>query len=369
MDQGYSWLRLLIDSSFASRFLVDRGGDIVYANRAAESLFEYAPNELTGKPISVIFASPEDRDRAIPQKYFPARRIVGDQKEIKGRTKLGRELIMRVGTSPIETVAASFLSVTVFDITQYKQTERELLFRGRQLEEAKRRVSQFAFLAAHDLRERLQKIASCSTEAKTALRGGDMNAAAAANEVILESTTQAQRLAEALLEYSLQASAILNLEFINLRHEVDAVLEKLSETVREAGVEIENNVPADLRIKADRPLFMRLVRDLIEGSMSLRESSSGISISAARNEERNQIRLDIGAKDTGEAKTENKASNDPGSRIAFEAGLATVRSICEQHGWTVDIEMLPDRRLGFQVDIPLGEPQNGGHCVSRAGGN
>lgn len=354
MDEGYSWLRLLIDSSFASRLLVDRSANIVFANLAAETLFGYGPDELTGKPIDVLFASPQDRDLAVPRRYFPGRRIRGDHEEIRGCTKQGRELVLRVGTSPIETVAASYVSVTIFDITRYKQTERELLFKGRQLEEAKRRVSKFALLAANDLQERLQRIGACVFEAKSALAAGDMVAAAAANDRVLDSTSNAQRLVDALLEYSLQASAILNLEFIHLRSEVDSVLNKLSETAGDAGPKIENKVPADLRIRADKPMFMRLLRDLVEKSMSLRRNASGIIISATRNKEKNGILLGIGGKEAGRGE-ENNSFREAGARMRLEEGLAAVRSICEQHGWTVEAGAPPERG-GFQVSIPVNDP-------------
>ncbi len=355
MDKGYSWLRLLVDSSFASRFLLDRMGNIVFANRAAESLFGYAPGELTGRPIAVIFASTADRDLAIPQRYIPARRLVGDKEEVKGRTKEGRELILRIGTSPIETDASTFLSVTVFDITRYKQTERELLFRSRQLEEAKRRVSKFAFLAANDLRHRLDRIASCSASAKTALAAGEVNAAAQANEGISDATAQAGRLVGALLEYSLQASEILELECIQLRSEVDAVLDKLSDATRQAGVKIENNVPAGLRIKADRPLFMRLIRDLVEKSMTIPRKSR-ITISATCNEDSSGIKLGIGGDETEDTRKESGSSNGAGACVSSEADLAAVRSICERHGWTIECESHCVQGGRFKVNIPLGEP-------------
>lgn len=365
MDKGYSWLRLLVDSSFASRFLIDRLGNIVFANRAAESLFGYAPGELTGRPIDVMFASPTDRDLAIPQRYIPARRIVGDKEEIRGRTKEGRNLILRIGTSPIETDAASFLSVTVFDITRYKQTESELLFRGRQLEEAKRRVSKFAFLAANDLRDRLNRVASRSASAKTALAAGDLNAAMEANEGILDATAQAGWLVDALLEYSLQATEILKLEFIQLRSEVDAVLDKLSGVTREAGVKIENNVPSGLRIKADRPLFMRLVRDLVEKSMAIPRSSK-IIISATCNEDSSSIRLGIGGDGAEDTMSPSASSNSASSCVSSGVDLAAVRSICEQHGWTIECESCCVEGGKFKVNIPLGDPSKSRQPAHRA---
>jgi PAS domain S-box-containing protein len=355
MDEGYSWLRLMIDSSFASRLLVDREGAVVFANRAAETLFGFSPGELVGKPVDVIFKSPKDRDLAVPRRYFPGRRMVGDDEEIKGRTKQGDELTLRVGTSRIETDAASYLSVTIFDITKYKQTELELLFRSSQLEEAKRRVSKFAYLATHDLRDRLRMIASCCDAVTTALAQGDAKAAANAGEIALDSASRAERLVGALMEYSLEASAILNLEYIHLRSEIDLIIAKLGRQ-GDASVKIANNVPVDLTIKADRNQFMRLVGNLIERSLAVAQKPAApqINISAVLNKEHNRIRLAIGGRDLG--KDGPSASLQALSQIPSESGLAAVKSICEQNGWTVKIETLPDHSAGFQVDIPLNRP-------------
>lgn len=356
MDEGYSWLRLLIDSSFASRLLVNRGGAIVFANRATETLFGYSSEELVGKPVDVLFNSVRDRDLAVPRRYLPARRLAGDEEEIRGRTKQGEELILRVGTTPIETDAASFLSVTIFDITKYKQTELELLFRSSQLEEARRRVSKFTYLATHDLRDRLRKISSCCSAVETALAEGDATAATRANEIALASASGAEQLIGALLEYSLEASAILDLEYIHLRSEIDSIINKLSKQIADPEMTIENNVPAELSIKADRRQFMRLVGKLIERSMAFERKppTPRINVSAVLNKEQNRIRLAIGS---GVSDKDGASSTFQAlSQIPSEAGLAAVKSICEQNGWTVKVESLSDRGPGFEVDIPLDQP-------------
>ncbi len=86
MDGGYSWLGLLIDSSFASRFRINRDGNIVFANRAAHALFGYSDNELAGKPIDMIFAR-RDRETAVPRMPSFSSRMVGDDGGIKGKNK------------------------------------------------------------------------------------------------------------------------------------------------------------------------------------------------------------------------------------------------------------------------------------------
>ncbi len=202
MEAGYSWLSLLIESSFASRLLINRENKIVFANRAAHRLFGYPDNELAGKPIDVIFASRRHRELAIPQNPSFSSRLVGDDVEIRGRTERGDELILRVGTTPIDTLVESFLSVTVFDITSYKQKERELLLRTRQLEDANKRVANFAYVVAHDLGAALAEIHSVSSRLRTALAENRPKEAAQVSVALHELATHACDVVNDLVEYN-----------------------------------------------------------------------------------------------------------------------------------------------------------------------
>ncbi len=339
MDAGYSWLGLLIDSSFASRFLINRENNIIFANSAAHALFGYSDNELAGKPIDVIFASRKDREISIPRMPSFSKRIVGDHIEIRGLTKDGRELILRVGTVPIDTLGGSFLSVTVFDITCHKQKERELQFRARQLEEANRKVSEFANLVAHDLRTGLAEILSASSKLKTALTEGRQEEAADASAAVHDLTSRACGVVADLLEYCQEASSVLNLEYVDVREEIELVLRDLSPAINEAGAIIQNRVPANLKIKADKPQFERLIASLLSNSIKSKNTSEPpeIVITVARNGQQNEIQLSI----------DNNGSDHSGkSQIAPAA-----KSISEQHGWSVSSERLPDQGARLKVDI------------------
>ena len=164
MDLGerYAWLKMMVDSSFASRFLISSEGKIIYANPAAQAMFGYTGSEFEGKPIDMIFATELDHKSGMPPLDRPVRIMSGDDLEIKGRTKDGVELIMRVGTTSFRTLTQSFLAVTCFDVTDYKEKERELRFKTSQLEAANKRISRFAYLVSHDIQEPIRKMSTFS---------------------------------------------------------------------------------------------------------------------------------------------------------------------------------------------------------------
>ncbi|HEY8163369.1 MAG TPA: PAS domain-containing sensor histidine kinase [Methylocystis sp.] len=350
MNAGYSWLGLLIDSSFASRFLINRASKIVFANRAAHALFGYSDNELAGKPIDVIFASRKDRELAVPRMPSFSSKMVGDDGEIKGLTKQGEELILRVGTCPINTVGESFLSVTVFDITNYKHKERELLFRARQLEEANKSVSKFAYLVAHNLRTDLIEILSVSSKLKTALAEGRPTEAGDASARVRDLASHACDVVSELLEYSQEALSVLSLQYVDVREEIELVLRDLSPTITEAGFTVQNEVPANLKVKADKPQFERLIASLLSQLMNSSKTkvSPEIIISATPNEQQNGIQLSIDSK-RSDNPTGSHAAEFPS--VTPAGGLAAAKSICEQHGWSVSSETLPAQGARLKVDI------------------
>ncbi len=84
MDLGerYAWLKMMVDSSFASRFLIRSDGKIIYANPAAQAMFGYTGSEFEGKPIDMICATELAHQSGIPPLNRPVRIMIGDYQEI-----------------------------------------------------------------------------------------------------------------------------------------------------------------------------------------------------------------------------------------------------------------------------------------------
>ena len=356
--EGYAWLKMLIDTSFACRFLVDSDGKIVFANSAAEALFGYSAGEFTGKPIDVIFSI--EADQIIrPELDRPVRVIMGDDKEIIGRKKDGAELVLRVGITPIQTIAASFSSVTVFDITRYKHVEKELRFRGRQLEEINNRLARFAYIASHDLQEPLRKIVSFSTLMKTALSEEDAKTATYAGDVVQTSALRARSLVEGLLEYCSDISAILKLEFINVKDEIEQIEGDFSELIKETGAHIENKIQTDLKLRADKLQFTRMMYNFISNSIKFHKAGESPKIIVSAYEGDGAIQLCVNDNGIGFEPRYAETIFEPFRRLQTVAqfpgngiGLAAVKSICDRHGWDIHAESAPGRGATFRVSIP-----------------
>ena len=369
MDLGerYAWLKMMVDSSFASRFLISGEGKIIYANPAAQAMFGYTASEFEGKPIDMIFATESDHKAGMPPLDRPVRIMIGDGQEIKGRKKNGAELIMRVGTTSFRTLTQSFLAVTCFDVTDYKEKERELRFKTSQLEAANHRISRFAYLVSHDLQEPIRKMSTFSGLMKTSIADGDMKTALYASDVVEASASRARGLVESLLEYCREASSILNIEYINVRDEIELAINDLSKLIDETGAKIDDDVPARLQVKADRTQFMRLITNLITNAIKFRkaDTSPGVIISATGYEGDHGVRLSVRDNGIGfepkygEAIFEPFVKLQPSTQIPGSGvGLAAVKSICDRHGWDIEAKSFPGQGATFCVNIPTGEAQS-----------
>jgi len=363
MDIGepYEWLKMLVDTSFASRLLIDSEGKIIYANAAAQEMFGYSESEFEGKPIEMIFQTGLNHEHGMPPLYQPIPVMLGDEREIHGKTRDGATLIMRVGTAPFRTLTGTFIAVTCFDVTKYKELTQELRLRVAQLDVANKRISQFAYFAAHDLQEPLRKMSSFSDLIRTALADGDMKTALHASDVVHASASRARALVAALLDYCLQTSAILNIEYTKVRDEIEKVINDLSLLINETGAKIEVDVPEQLQVKADRTQFNRLIDNLITNAIKFHKSNESpeILISASSHEQDGKVELSV--RDNGVGFEPNYAEDifEPFVRLQSPTqipgngiGLAAVKFICERHGWNVEAKSFPGQGATFRINIP-----------------
>ncbi len=137
--------RATFESTGTAMFLVDKDAVISDANREMEKTFGYSHEEVAGRMRYMEFLMPEDVELV---KVNSLKLMRGElegpiQYEVKARHKTGRIIEALISINVLPEIDKSVVSL--IDITEKKNYERELLERADQLKD-------FLDIAAHELR-------------------------------------------------------------------------------------------------------------------------------------------------------------------------------------------------------------------------
>ena len=104
-------------------------GNIIYFNRAAERTFCYSPEEVVGKPLTLLMP---ERYREAHQKGLDRflrtgeARVIGKTVELAGLKKDGAEFPVELSLSTWKTHQGIFFTAILTDVSERKRTEEEL---------------------------------------------------------------------------------------------------------------------------------------------------------------------------------------------------------------------------------------------------
>lgn len=123
-EQSLLWL---LGSATDAMLIINRAGEIILANPAAERLFGFQPDELLGKPIEILIpARFGHAHQAQRTDYFGhlTPRSMGKGMELFAQHHDGREFPVEVSLSPLLTPQkVPLVMATIHDITDRKKAE------------------------------------------------------------------------------------------------------------------------------------------------------------------------------------------------------------------------------------------------------
>ncbi len=139
-----------------------------------------------------------------------------------------------------------------------------------------------------------------------------------------------------------------------LRSLVEEVSQSLADLCRERAIETAIDIPANLKIAADRELYRGAVERLWRGAIAAMPHGGQLTATSAAG--RDGVELEIA--DTGPALPDDARRHpwDP-SALARRPGasawdLTAVRHVAELHGGTVSAANCPDGGVAFTLRIP-----------------
>ena len=128
---------LLSEAILEGTLVVNQEFMIVSMNRRAEKLFGYEPDELLGKPLSLIIPKKFHRAHAEHVKEYFSKGKQGKMAQgrlLFGVKKCGEEFPMEVGLNPFSIYQRKYVLALVYDMTKTEEYKRRLNVRGQALE-------------------------------------------------------------------------------------------------------------------------------------------------------------------------------------------------------------------------------------------
>ena len=121
--------RAMFDCAPDALLAVEEGGQIVQANRNAETVFGYRPDELIGQPLELLIPEAAQAAHAGHMRnYFskPAPRSMGQELELSARRKDGTEFPVNVSLNTVRIGDRIVALAAVRDVTEKMRTRQAL---------------------------------------------------------------------------------------------------------------------------------------------------------------------------------------------------------------------------------------------------
>jgi len=336
----------------------DLDGNIVDMNRAAEETYGWSRGELIGKPIrTIVSLTRHDVVDELHERCKRGEKV--ENIEALHRKKSGQTIPVLLSLSLLTNDKGAPLGIASItkDLTDLKRTEEMLRSKTKALERSNKDLEEFAYVAAHDLREPLVGIAAYLKVLQQ--RCGDSLAAEARKFIsrALDITLRMDGLIQSLLAYSRLGTEPETLQCTDCSVALDRALSNLASAIEKSGANItrdalpvimgnpsqvvqllQNLLSNAIKFAADRPLKIHVgaTREGQFWQFFVRDNGIGIEPPYLDRIFRIFQRIE-------------SSRESPGTGI----GLANCKKIVERHGGRIWVESEPGKGSTFFFTIPV----------------
>ncbi|MDP4131207.1 MAG: PAS domain S-box protein [Bacteroidota bacterium] len=352
--------------------LLDRDGIVQNWNKGAERIKGYTQEEIVGKNFR-IFYLPEDREKKLPEQLME--QAVREGKALHEGWRLRKDGTRFWGSIVITTLHDEHGQIMGFskvtrDLTDIKAATDQIKDYARELEFQNKELQQFAYAAAHDLKEPLRKLQFYLSAIVETLaeKIPDKEKTYLNNSV--SSAERMSSLIEDLLRYSATSMVADQFEAVDLTAVMEEVKNFYQDYLADGSISIRMNGPAGIwGIKFQiRQLFDNLIGNAIKYGQ--KDHPVQIDVSCAReyhqfagepglNPVKSYFKITIRDNGIGfEPEHAQKIfdlfqrlhsrSEYPGSGV----GLAICKKIVQNHKGFIEAEGKPGEGSAFTIYLP-----------------
>ncbi len=228
----------LLDSAPVAIVIVNEKGEIELVSAESERLFGYSRKELIGQKVELLMPG-EFRNAYLDRRDDFLENIIGGLMEIElfGERKDGTKFPVEISLSPLETEEGIRVSAAIRDITDRKNTEKNLKDLNQALLSSNSELESFSYSVSHDLRaplrhivgfgEKLQKKLNNSNDPEDNRLVGKITAAA----------DKMARLIDDLLNFSRVGRTELRKKNVDLNSLVNEIIEENKDVEGDKNIE------------------------------------------------------------------------------------------------------------------------------------
>jgi PAS domain S-box-containing protein len=367
LSQSEEHFRSLIENASDIITLLDAHGVVTYESPSVERILGYRPEELVGRPYTDI-VHPDDLATIV--QYLASVKGQGGKAvsvEVRLLHKNGAwiafESIMK---NLLDNPAVRAIVANSRNVSERKEAEQKLKAFANSLERSNRELTDFAYVASHDLQEPLRKIHAFGDRLKDKCKDALGDQGRDYLDRMQDAARRMQTLITDLLQFSRVTTKAQPFVAVQLNRIVREVLGDLEVRIEQAGAEVElGDLPT---IEAD-PLQMRqLVQNLVGNALKFHDPTRKpmISITAqsivGKRKGGNGALCRLIVKDNGIGFDEKYAErifvifqrlHGRGEYEGTGVGLAICKEIVERHGGSIEAASKPGEGATFTVTLPV----------------
>jgi PAS domain S-box-containing protein len=352
--------RSLVETLEEGVVMVDRDGHMITANPSATRILGMDPAEvLNGYGNAAEWAFIDGDGQRLPLRQTPlyVTGMTGEPQVsvVAGlRRRRGETRWLSVSTRAVETdLDAPYTIVVSFtDVTE----EREA---AEALERSNTELSQFAYIASHDLSEPLRMVSSYLGLLRRRYHGRLDRDADEFIEYAVDGAARMRQLIEGLLEYSRAGHSEEPVEQVELAAVVADVLRSLAAAVVESGAEIEiEDLPT---LTGHRAQIEQLLQNLMANALKFRRDGHARLWVRAEGESHGMAQIAVADGGIGIPPEMREQVFEMFQRVhdreAYDGtgiGLAVCRKIVERHGGRIWVDEREGGGTVFRFTLPSG---------------